>query len=66
MSTATGYDPQPFRDFEEAGWNRSVKRYADAYGRSTAPFAAPLLDAVEVAAGSRRGLVGILLLHVPG
>ena len=53
MDREAGYDPQAYREFERSGWNRSARKYADAFGRSTAPFAEPLLDAAGVVAGTR-------------
>lgn len=53
MDKEAGYDPQAYRDFEQSGWNRSARRYANAFGRSTAPFTEPLLDAARVVAGKR-------------
>lgn len=49
----SGYDPQTYQDFERSGWNRNAGRYADGFGRSTAPFADHLLDAAAVGAGTR-------------
>lgn len=43
----------PFREFERAGWERAAARYSDSFERVTAPFAAPLLDAVEAKENTR-------------
>ena len=48
---ATGVDA--FEAFEAAGWERQASTYDDFLGRITRRLAEPLLDAAEVAAGTR-------------
>jgi len=43
----------PYREFERAGWERAAARYSNSFERITAPFAAPLLDAVGAGKNSR-------------
>jgi SAM-dependent methyltransferase len=53
MNETPSFDPQAFRDFEHAGWERSAVEYHDLFGSGTAQAAEPLLDAVEAKAGIR-------------
>jgi len=50
---AQPFDPAPFHDFEQAGWQRAAERYADAFGGVTAQTADALLDAARVSSGTR-------------
>src|SRR6267142_475921 len=50
---AQPFDPAPFHDFEQAGWQRAAERYADAFGGVTAQTAEALLDAARVSSGTR-------------
>jgi SAM-dependent methyltransferase len=45
------FPPDAVRAFELAGWQRAASRYNDTFAHATAPFVAPLLDAVDVAPG---------------
>ncbi|MCP5266567.1 MAG: class I SAM-dependent methyltransferase [Burkholderiaceae bacterium] len=42
-----------YRAFEHAAWERAAPHYAEDFGGVTRPFAAPVLDAVDCAAGVR-------------
>ena len=53
MSADEPIDPTAFHDFEHAGWQRAAEPYGDAFGLLTIQAAAPLLDAVNVRAGTR-------------
>ncbi len=53
MSEALPFDPQAFKDFEHAGWDRSSGEYHDLFGSGTAQAAGPLLDAVGASEGMR-------------
>src|SRR2546423_7968232 len=46
-------DPSAFHDFEQDGWQRAAEHYGGAFGALTIQTAAPLLDAVHAAAGTR-------------
>jgi len=47
------FDPAPFHDFEQAGWQRAAEHYPNAFGELTRQAAGPLLDAVGAGAGTR-------------
>jgi SAM-dependent methyltransferase len=47
------FDPAPFHDFEQAGWQRAAAHYSDAFGGLTAQTADALLDAAGVSSGTR-------------
>ena len=47
------FDPAPFHDFEQAGWQRAAEHYPKAFGDLTSQAAGPLLDAAGVGAGTR-------------
>lgn len=46
-------EPQAFRDFEQAGWERVAEAYRDAFGPLTSQAIEPLLDAVRAGPGVR-------------
>ncbi len=46
-------DPEAFRDFEYAGWQRFARGYHDNFARLTTQVIGPLLDAVNVGEGVR-------------
>lgn len=46
-------DPNAFKSFEHAGWERAARGYHDAWGALTAQSIEPLLDAVGAGAGVR-------------
>ena len=46
-------DAAAFHEFEHAGWERAAEYYGDAFGGVTTQIAQPLLDAVDVRAGTR-------------
>jgi SAM-dependent methyltransferase len=46
-------DPAAFREFEQAGWQRVVAAYRDAWGDLTSQAIEPLLDAVRTGPGVR-------------
>jgi SAM-dependent methyltransferase len=45
------FPPEMVRAFEHAGWQRAAASYQDTFAHATAPFVAPLLQAVEVSPG---------------
>jgi len=47
------FDPKPFRDFEQAGWNATAHKYDQHFGTITPEFRAALLDAAGVKEGLR-------------
>src|SRR5437867_2799225 len=47
------FDPAPFHDFEQAGWQRAAAHYSDAFGGLTAQTADALLDAAGVSSATR-------------
>src|SRR5207245_10651614 len=47
------FEPAPFHDFEQAGWQRAAEHYGDAFGGLTAQTADALLDAAGVSSGAR-------------
>ena len=53
MGDTPSFDPQAFKDFEQAGWERSSGEYHDLFGSGTAQAAGPLLDAVGASEGMR-------------
>ena len=53
MGDTPSFDPQAFKDFEHAGWERSAANYHDLFGAITVQAAGPLLDAVDAKAGTR-------------
>jgi SAM-dependent methyltransferase len=50
---AQPFDPAPFHDFEQAGWERAAEHYPNAFGDLTSQAVGPLLDAAHVARGMR-------------
>ncbi len=44
--------PDPYRQFEQNGWERAAARYVDTFERATAPLAQALLDTLLVGAGT--------------
>ncbi len=46
-------DPEAFRDFEYAGWQRFARGYHDNFAKLTTQVIGPLLDAVNVGEGVR-------------
>ena len=46
-------DPDTFRAFEQAGWDRLITGYERAFGPLTGQTAEPLLDAAAITGGSR-------------
>jgi SAM-dependent methyltransferase len=53
MRSAQPFDPAPFHQFEQNGWEVAAAHYADAFGIVTIQTADALLDAVGVWAGTR-------------
>ena len=53
MNDNPSFDPQAFKDFEHAGWERSAANYHDLLGAITVQAAGPLLDAVDARSGAR-------------
>lgn len=53
MTTPAPFDPKPFRDFEQAGWNTTAHNYNQHFGTITPEFRAALLDAAGVQKGIR-------------
>ncbi len=51
MNETAEFDPQAFRDFEHAGWERSAANYQDLFGAITVQAIGPMLDAVNIRAG---------------
>jgi ubiquinone/menaquinone biosynthesis C-methylase UbiE len=47
------FDPQAVREFEHAGWQKAASCYGASFARATAEYAAALLDAARVGAGTR-------------
>ena len=47
------FQPEAVRAFEHAGWQRAAASYEDSFAPATAPYVAPLLDAVELSRGER-------------
>jgi SAM-dependent methyltransferase len=47
------FDPAPFHDFEQSGWQRAAQHYSDAFGALTSQTADALLDAVRASKGMR-------------
>jgi len=43
----------PYREFERSGWERAASAYAGSFEAATSLFAPPLLEAVQVQAGSK-------------
>jgi SAM-dependent methyltransferase len=52
-SRAAAVEPHPYRDFERAGWQSAAPRYPWSFAPATAPYAEPLLDAVDAGPGVR-------------
>ena len=46
-------DPSSFREFEHRGWQQVATRYHDGFASVTVQSAGPLLDAAQVAKGTR-------------
>lgn len=53
MTTSEPIDPEAFRNFEHAGWQKVAREYHDHFGRLTTQVIRPLLDAVGVGEGMR-------------
>ena len=53
MGDTPSFDPQAFKDFEHAGWERSAVNYHELFGRLTAQANEPVLDAAGVRSGVR-------------
>jgi ubiquinone/menaquinone biosynthesis C-methylase UbiE len=53
MATPASFDPKPFRDFEQAGWNTTADKYDRSLGSVTSAFSESLLDAAGVQKGTR-------------
>jgi SAM-dependent methyltransferase len=53
MTTPESFDPKPFRDFEQSGWNATAQKYNAHFGNITPGFSAALLDAAGVQQGTR-------------
>jgi SAM-dependent methyltransferase len=53
MTTQSHFDPQPFKDFEQAGWNSTADKYNRHFGHLTIRYCRPLLDAAGVTKGTR-------------
>lgn len=49
----TARDSNAFHAFEQAGWERAAEHYGDAFGPLTVQTAGAMLDAADVAAGTR-------------
>lgn len=53
MPDNSSYDPEAYRDFEHAAWEKLPHTYQEHFGFLTAQAAEPLLDAVGAAKGVR-------------
>ncbi len=53
MAASQPVDPNAFRAFEHAGWQKVAKRYHNSFATLTTQTVAPLLDAVKVGKGVR-------------
>jgi SAM-dependent methyltransferase len=53
MPTARPFDPAPFHQFEQHGWEAAAAHYANAFGIVTIQTADALLDAVGTSSGTR-------------
>jgi SAM-dependent methyltransferase len=53
MATPVPFDPKPFHDFEQTGWNATAHKYHYHFGSLTPEFCAALLDAAGVRTGRR-------------
>ena len=53
MTSARPFDPAPFHQFEQNGWEVAAAHYADAFGIVTIQTDDTLLDAVGAASGTR-------------
>ena len=53
MTSAQPFDPAPFHQFEQSGWEVAAAHYADAFGIVTIQTDDTLLDAVGAASGTR-------------
>ena len=53
MTPPSSFDPKPFRDFEQVGWDTKADKYNDHFGHITPHFCEPLLDAPEVKESTR-------------
>ncbi|MBI4664689.1 MAG: class I SAM-dependent methyltransferase [Verrucomicrobia bacterium] len=53
MQSPNAQNEELFHAFEQAGWESIPKQYDDGFGRLTSQAIEPLLDAAEVAAGTR-------------
>jgi SAM-dependent methyltransferase len=53
MATLSSFDPKPFRDFEQTGWNTTADKYDGTLGSATAAFSAALLAVAGVQRGTR-------------
>jgi cyclopropane fatty-acyl-phospholipid synthase-like methyltransferase len=42
------FEPEAIRAFEHAGWQRAAPTYGNSFAHATAPYIAPLLEAVEI------------------
>jgi SAM-dependent methyltransferase len=51
--SATTFDPKAVRAFEHARWQRAAGVYGATFAAATAPFVEALLDAAQVARGTR-------------
>jgi len=47
------FDPDAFNDFERSSWERRASRYQDGFAQLSSRTVDPLLDAVDVRAGTR-------------
>ena len=53
MTEARPFDPAPFHQFEQMGWERAAEHYGDAFGALTMQTAGPIHDAVGATQGTR-------------
>jgi len=47
------FDPDAFNEFERSSWERRASRYQDGFAQLSSRTVDPLLDAVDVRAGTR-------------
>src|SRR4030095_9899272 len=53
MPTAQPFDPNPFHQFEQRGWDVAAEHYIDTFGVLTMQTVDPMLDAVGASSGTR-------------